>query len=159
MQYAVPVLLLILTILVFFAMARGGFAAFGMPQILLRVLVALPLLVSGIFVHFFRINTAAGIIPPVFPAREFLVVLTGVFEIAGAIGLFVPRFRRAAAFWIAVTMVAFIPVNVYAAGKGVDGLRMPGVAVRTSAQIVYIVLVLLSGYGVPRPSSSQRMMK
>lgn len=149
MQYAIPILLLALTIVAFFAIAHGSFAPFGIPQVLLRILVALPLLASGIFVHFFRVSVAAGIIPPVFPAREFLVVLTGIFEIAGAIGLFVPRFRRAAAFWIAVMMVAIIPANVFAAGKVVDGLPMPGVPVRTAAQMVYIVLVLLAGFGVP----------
>jgi uncharacterized membrane protein len=150
MIYAIPVLLLISTILAFFSLGRGHYASFGTPQLLLRVVVALPLLVSGILFHILRTGALVSIIPPFFPARHFLVLLTGVFEIAGAVGLFVHAFRRPAAFWIAVMMVAIFPANVYAAGRVVGGLHMPGVPVRTAMQISYIVLVLLAGYGIPR---------
>jgi uncharacterized membrane protein len=85
----------------------------------------------------------------VFPAPLLLVFITGIFEIVGAIGLFVPKFRRAAALSIAIMMVAIIPANVYAAGRTVDGLHMPGIIPRTAMQLVYIVLVLLAGYGIP----------
>jgi uncharacterized membrane protein len=153
MHYAIPLSLLVATILAFFALARGNYASFGIPQTVLRVLVALPLVVSGVFLHFFRAQLTASIIPPVFPAHVFLAILTGVLEIAGAIGLFVPRLRRAAAFWIAVMMVAIVPANIYSAGQLVDGFQFPGVPVRTAMQIVYIVLVLLAGYGFPRLGS------
>jgi uncharacterized membrane protein len=143
---------LILTICCFFWFARGAYAGFGTPQILLRVVVALPLLVSGVLLHFFRARLTAGIIPPFFPARLFLALLTGACEIAGAAGLFVPRFRRAAAFWIAVMMVAIFPANVYSAGQVIDGFKFPNVPVRLAMQVVYIVLVLLAGYGIPNSS-------
>jgi uncharacterized membrane protein len=96
-------------------------------------------------------------IPPIFPARDFLAIFTGILEVAGAIGLLVPRFRRLASFCIALMMVAIIPANVYVAGKTIEGLPMPSIAVRAAMQIVYIVLVLLAGYGIPgRDSASQR---
>jgi len=139
-----------LTIVAFFGIAGGRYVDFGMLQAVLRVIVALPLLVSGVFLHFFRAATTASIIPPMFPAPVFLAVITGVFEIAGAIGLFVPRFRRAAAFWIAIMMVAVLPANIYAAGRTIDGFHMPGIVSRTAIQAVYIVLILLGGYGFPR---------
>jgi uncharacterized membrane protein len=153
LHYAIPLALLVVTVLAFFWMGRGGYAEFGITQLILKVVVALPLLVSGVFLHFFRVAVTASIIPPCFPARPFLVVLTGIFEIAGAIGLFVPRFRRAAAFWIAVMMVAIFPANIYGAGKVVGGLQFPSVPVRLAMQIVYIALALLAGYGIPRPPS------
>jgi hypothetical protein len=53
-------------------------------------------------------------------------------------------------------MVAILPANVFAAGKVVEGIAMPGVVVRTAMQMVYIVLVLLAGYGVPGRSQSSR---
>jgi len=149
MDYAIPVVLLVLTIAIFFAIGRGSYASFGIPQVLLRILAAFPLLVSGIFLHFLRTATVASIIPPVLPARIFLALLTGVLEIAGALGLFVHRFRRTAAFWIASMMVAIIPANVYAAGKVIDGIQMPSVAIRTAMQVVYIIVVLLAGFGIP----------
>jgi uncharacterized membrane protein len=155
MQYAIPILLLISTIVAFFAIGRGNYTSFGTPQVFLRILVALPLLASGILLHFFRMNLTASIVPPIFPARHLLVILTGVLEIAGAIGLFVPAYRRAAAFCIALMMVAIIPANVYAAGRVIEGMRMPGVAIRTAMQIVYVVMVLLAGYGIPEQTGGQ----
>ncbi len=142
-------LLLVCTVLAFLGLGQGGYAGFGTPQLVIRIVVALPLLISAVLLHFFRTDVTASIIPPLFPARHFLVLLTGVFEIAGALGLFVPSLRRAAAFWIAIMMISVFPANVYAAGKVVGGLPMPGVPLRTAMQMVYIVLVLLAGYGLP----------
>ena len=150
MNYVVPMLLLVCTVLAFFGLGQGNYANFGIPQLVIRIVVALPLLISAVLLHFGRSEVTASIIPPVFPARQFLVLLTGVFEIAGALGLFVPSLRRPAAFWVAIMMIAIFPANVYAAGKVVGGLRMPGVPLRTIMQIVYIALVLLAGYGLPR---------
>jgi len=149
MNYAIPILLLVLTIVAFFGIARGRYADFGALQTVLRVIAALPLLVSGIFLHFLHAAMVASIIPPIFPAPLLLAVITGVFEIAGAIGLFFPRFRRAAALCIAMMMVAIVPANIYVAGRNIAGLPMPGVVPRTAMQSVYIVLVLLAGYGIP----------
>jgi uncharacterized membrane protein len=153
MLYVLPLALLALTIVAFLALARGRYVSFGLAQTILRVIVALPLLVSGVYLHFFKVTVTASVIPPAFPARSFLVILTGLFEIAGAIGLFVPRLRRSAAFWIAIMMVAVFPANIYGAGQVIDGLRFPGVTVRLTIQIVYVVLVLLAGFGLPRPTS------
>jgi len=95
-------------------------------------------------------SVTADTIPSIFPAQDFLVVLTGVLEIAGAVGLFVSRWRRPAAFWTAVMMVAIFPANVYRAGQMVHGMRFPAVPVRLTAQIIYILLLLLAGYGMPK---------
>jgi uncharacterized membrane protein len=149
MNYAIPIAVLILTIVAFFGIARGRYADFGAFQIILRVIAVLPLLVSGIFLHFFHASLTAGIIPPIFPEHLFLVITTGIFEIAGAIGLFIPRLRRAAALCIAIMMVAVVPANIYVAGKNIEGLPMPGIVPRIAMQVVYIVLVLLAGYGIP----------
>ena len=152
MQYAVPLVLLVLTICAFFVVSRDGYAQFGVAQVVLRVVVALPLVASGVLLHFLKTGVTASVIPPVFPARTLLAVLTGIFEIAGGVGLFVPEVRRSAALWISILMVAIFPANIFAAGQVVDGLRFPGVPVRLAMQVVYIVLVLLAGYGLPKPT-------
>lgn len=154
MTYATPMLVLAGTIVAFFGLARGRYASFGVTQVLLRVLVALPLLVSAVLLHFFRTDASASIIPPVFPARHLLVLITGVLEILGAIGLFMPPVRRRAALWIAIMMVAIFPANVYAAGQMIGGLQMPGVPVRLAMQVVYILMALFSGYGLPGHDSA-----
>jgi uncharacterized membrane protein len=149
LAYAGPLLVLVATIAAFFALGRGVYAGFGAAQVVLRIVVALPLLVSGFYLHFFKTQVSASIIPPVFPMRTGLVVLTGVLEIVGAVGLFVPSLRQAAALWLAVLMVAVFPANIYKAGEVIDGLRFPSVPVRLAMQVVYVLFILLSGYGVP----------
>ena len=42
------------------------------------------------------------------------------------------------------------PRYVYAAGQSVGGLHMPSVPVRLAMQIIYIVLLLTAGWGLPR---------
>ena len=50
-------------------------------------------------------------------------------------------------------MVAIFPANIYSAGQVIGGFRFPSVPVRLAMQIVYVVLVLLAGYGIPKPES------
>jgi|SRR5450631_3368116 uncharacterized membrane protein len=154
MAYAPSILILACTILAFFLLARGRYASFGIPQVLLRILVALPLLLSAVLLHFFRTDASASMIPPAFPMPHLLVLITGVLEIVGAIGLFVPTFRRRAALWIAILMTAVFPANVYVAGQTIGSLQMPGVSIRLAMQIVYVLTVLLAGYGLPGRGST-----
>lgn len=154
MRYAIPIAVLASTILAFFGVARGRYAPFGALQLLLQIVVALPLVLSAVLLHFFRTDASASIIPPAFPARHFLVLITGALEILGALGLFMPLVRRRAALWIAIMMVAVFPANVYAAGQTIGGLQMPGVPVRLAMQVAYILMTLVSGYGLPGRNSA-----
>jgi uncharacterized membrane protein len=99
----------------------------------------------------------AQIIPPLFPARVLLVVLSGIAELVGAGGLFFRRTERAASLGIALLMIIVFPANIYVAGQTVGGLYMPTVPVRLLMQMIYIVLVLTSGWGWPvvRPRRCQ----
>lgn len=148
-RYLLPIAWLSATLLAFLLAGRRGYAHFGGWQRALRVLVAIPLLISGVFLHFLHANRVARIIPPIFPAHYFLAVFTGVCEVAGAIGLFVPSTRRTAALWLALLMIAVFAANIYVAGQTIGGLHMPSVPVRTAMQWVYLVLILLAGYGLP----------
>jgi uncharacterized membrane protein len=53
------------------------------------------------------------IMPPGIPAPRTVVVLTGLCEIAGAVGLLVSRTRRAAGIGLALYAVCVYPANVY----------------------------------------------
>src|SRR5277367_52215 len=98
--FLVSFAILIAAIVLFFVLARGRYKQFGISQFLLRILVALPLLISAVVLHFVHRNEATAMIPPLPPSPLFFVLLPGVCEIAGAFGLFVPRLRRSAALWI-----------------------------------------------------------
>ena len=152
MLYSLPILTLLAVMACFFLLARGHDSqSRALPT--LRIIAALPLLLSAVSMHFLHPSIAASIIPPGFPHPFLLVVLSGVFEICGAIGLFLPKIRRLTALLIAFMMIAIFPANIYAAGKTISGLHMPSVPVRTTMQAVYILLVLVAGYGWPRRSA------
>jgi uncharacterized membrane protein len=59
-------------------------------------------------------------VPSVLPFPEHLVTLTGILQLAGAIGLLIPRFTSLSAYCLAALLVAMFPANVYAAVVGVD---------------------------------------
>src|SRR5262249_57377939 len=54
-------------------------------------------------------------VPPSVPNPEGIVTLTGLAEIAGAVGLLVPRLAPWAAAGLALMLLAVFPANVHAA--------------------------------------------
>ncbi len=52
------------------------------------------------------------VMPPALPYPLVIVVLTGAAEIAGAVGLFVPRTRAAAGVALALYAVCVYPANI-----------------------------------------------
>jgi uncharacterized membrane protein len=65
--------------------------------------------------HFVKTAGMVEMLPPFVPARQTLVLSTGVLEILLAATLLVPRFRRAAGICCLCVLVAFFPANIYAA--------------------------------------------
>ena len=62
-------------------------------------------------------------IPPIFPAPMLIVYITGVLELAGAVGLLLPKFRRVAGVCLAALFAVMFVANVHAGqtGAGVGG--------------------------------------
>jgi uncharacterized membrane protein len=85
-----------------------------------------------------------AIVPPALPAPALLVTVTGVLELLGAVGLFFPPTRVAAASCLFVLLLAMFPANVYAA-------RMPNppksmtsrLSVRSGEQVVYLAAAVV----------------
>jgi uncharacterized membrane protein len=65
--------------------------------------------------HFLSTQAMAEMLPPFVPARVPLVYLTGLLEMALALGLALPAARRLAGLAAIAVLVLFFPVNVYAA--------------------------------------------
>lgn len=105
--------------------------------------------VTGIahFVNPLRRDLIA-IVPPRLPAPALLVTVTGLLELAGAIGLLYPPTRVAAAVCLFVLLVLMFPANVYAS-------RMPNppksmttrLDVRAVEQVLYLGAGLMVGLG------------
>lgn len=84
----------------------------------LRWVIAAAYLFVGI-IHLRSPNGFMPIMPDWVPYPLETILLTGVCEIAGAIGLMVPRFRRAAAWGLAAYAVCVFPANIKHAVEGV----------------------------------------
>ncbi len=95
------------------------------PQRMLngRVILALFFVAAGVM-HFVMPDAYVRIVPPALGHARMLVLISGVAEMLGGIGLLVPWTRRAAAWGLALLLVAVFPANVYMA---VAHLPLPGI--------------------------------
>ncbi len=78
----------------------------------MRVVLALAVGGAGV-AHFVTPDFFVSIMPDALPWHLELVYLSGVFEILGAVGLLVPRTRRAAAWGVLALFIAVYPANIH----------------------------------------------
>ncbi|MEU1883799.1 hypothetical protein ABZ470_41395 [Streptosporangium sp. NPDC020072] len=85
-----------------------------------------------------------AMVPPFVPLPAFVVYLTGVLELAGAVGLVLPATRRVAGICLALLFVLMLPANVYAvlAGTTLGGEPATPLWQRVPEQILYIGVAL-----------------
>jgi uncharacterized membrane protein len=83
--------------------------------------IALTLLAPAFIVaggnHFVNPDFFVAIMPPYLPAHLELVYLSGIFEIAGGIGVLIPRVRSLAGWGLVALLVAVFPANLHMALK------------------------------------------
>ena len=92
----------------------------------------------------------AAMIPPPLTGALWVVYLTGVLEAAGAIGLLVPKLRRAAAWGLLALLVALFPANVFAALTGVTrGSAATPLWFRTPLQMLWIAMLWMTSLKAP----------
>lgn len=104
--------------------------------------------------HFTATETEMRLMPGWLPWHRELVLASGALEIAGAVGLLVPRTRRVAAWGLALLLVAVFPANV---NQAVNDIQLGGIAnerafhwLRLPLQAPMIWLVLWCGAGHDR---------
>ena len=88
----------------------------------MRCLLGLFYLAAGV-VHLKSPEAFLPIVPDVIPLKRELILLTGVCELAGAIGLFVPALMRPAGAMLALYAICVFPANIKHALGGID---LPG---------------------------------
>lgn len=94
----------------------------GNARAVARAVLALAYAAVG-FIHLKNQDNFLPIMPDWVPAPREVVLATGVAEIAGAIGLMIPRLRQAAAWGLAAYAVCVFPANIKHA---VDGIAING---------------------------------
>ena len=77
----------------------------------LRYLLSLVVIVTGVL-HFIAPDKLVKIVPDWLPAPRVLVLVSGVFEIAGGIGLLIKQTRTLAAWGLVALFAAVFPANI-----------------------------------------------
>lgn len=70
--------------------------------------------------HFAYSEGMAMMLPGYIPYKVKIVYLTGIIEVAAAVGLFFPSLRVFTAWMLIVFFILVLPANIYAAIKHVD---------------------------------------
>ncbi len=102
------------------------------------------------FSHFSSLKyDFAAMVPEPLPNGLWIIYLSGAFEIAGAVGLLIPRTRRLAGVCLVLLLVAMFPANVNAI---INGIPLGGNAptplwVRAPMQLLYIGMVWWTSIG------------
>lgn len=114
-----------------------------LPKTILRWLLAIAMTTIGVL-HFPLAHKFEQVVPPYLAAGWWLVIISGVFEIAGGVGLLIPQTRRAAAWGLVALFIAVFPANVhhYFADVAIDGRRAASLyhPLRMPAQFLLVAL-------------------
>ena len=143
----VVLLILVLSCLIFRGLGFAGISAFATWQACARDALSLMLVFTGVSHFTFMKEDFVRMMPPSIPWPRALVYFTGLCEIAGAVGLLLPEFRRAAAYasdrflsW------PYLPANIHAARAGVTlrGKPATNLWLRIPMQMLFIAIALWS---------------
>lgn len=110
-----------------------------MAKRIFRVLLAAIMILAGIS-HFTMTGTYVQIVPDYLPAAEAIVVLTGVLEILGGLGLLVPATRQIAAWGLIAFFIAVLPANLH---QAMNNLQPPGLEMSETMLWVRLPLQLV----------------
>lgn len=70
--------------------------------------------------HFARTEAMSEMLPAAVPYRIELIYLTGVFELLGAIGVWIPRLTRLVGLLLILMLIGVLPANIYSALNRVE---------------------------------------
>ncbi|MEV4367135.1 hypothetical protein AB0J71_08700 [Nonomuraea sp. NPDC049637] len=147
------VIVLVVATLAFRLLGALGVRRFGTWQASVAHGLAVMVVMTG-SAHFVPVGVTfmpnhgdlVRMVPPFVPFPAAVVYLTGVLELAGAIGLVLPATRRAAGICLALLFVGLLPANVYAAVSDVPfagGAATP-LWERIPEQVLYLAAALFA---------------
>jgi uncharacterized membrane protein len=142
----IVLLILVLSCLIFRGLGFAGIPAFATWQASARDALSLMLAFTGIAHFTFMNEDFVHMMPPSIPWPRALVYFTGACEIAGAVGLLLPEFRRAAAYALIAFFLAVLPANIHAAHAGVTlrGKPATNLWLRIPMQVLFIAIAIWS---------------
>jgi uncharacterized membrane protein len=113
------------------------------------VLVFLWFLLGGV-AHFSLTETEMRIVPAWIPWPRAAVLISGVFELLGAVGVLIPMTRRAAGIGLFLLTIAVTPANVFML-QHAELFNVPrwALIVRLPFQVLLLALILWSTWSRP----------
>jgi uncharacterized membrane protein len=143
-----PFILLVALVVIFWLAGLAGVAAFRNPSFILRSALGIMFAFTASAHWGKRRPDLIRMVPPVFPRPDLLVTMTGMLEILGATGLFVPWTARAACICLALLLIVLFPANVHAARQHLTfaGRRVPSLPVRAAMQIIFIGTLIAAAW-------------
>ena len=143
-----PFFLLVALVLAFWLAGLAGVAALRDPSFVLRAALGIMFLFTASAHWGKRRPDMVRMLPPTLPRPDLLVTVTGLLEILGAIGLFVPSTARAACICLALLLVVLFPANIHAARQNLTfaGRRVPSLPVRGGMQLVFIAALIAAAW-------------
>ena len=119
-----------------------------------RMAMSVMLLFTAV-AHFAFTKGMSMMLPSFIPYKTQAIYLTGVIEIAAAIGLFIPSFRVITSYLLIAFFFLILPANIYAAIKHIDyqkgsadGNGLAYLWFRIPLQLLFIVWTYLSSIKV-----------
>ncbi|PEZ07260.1 hypothetical protein CN326_08930 [Bacillus sp. AFS018417] len=138
---------LIISFFLFLGMGQMGLSYFDSWHTSLQAAIAAMLLIAASARWGKRKTDLIRMVPSIFPRPDLIVLITGLLEIAAAIGILIPSMSRLTSICLAILLIAMFPANIKASKERltIAGKHPPSLWLRTSIQVTFIVLVLLAG--------------
>jgi uncharacterized membrane protein len=120
-------------------------------------IVFLWFLIGGI-AHFAAQNLEVSIVPPYIPSPRAAVVVSGVFELLGALGLLYRPTRRAAGWGLCALTIAVTPVHIYMLERP-ELFAVPYWALVLRLPLQAVLLALIAWCTTPQPSHATAVQR
>jgi len=108
------VLLLVIPYLILTLAGKWNSSFRIVPAIRARIGLSLFFIFTAIG-HFIRPEGMAAMLPPAVPFRIELIYFTGVLELLGAVGVWIPRLTRLTGLLLILMLIGILPANIYSA--------------------------------------------
>ncbi len=138
-----PFLILVVVTTTLRGMGALGIASLSSWQVTVRFALAAMFVFTGV-THFTSMkHDYVAMIPEGFPTGLWVIYCTGALEIAGAVGLLVPRLSRVAGVGLLLLLCALFPANVNAALQDIAFRDAPPTSLwlRGPIQLVFVTAV------------------